>query len=366
MTLEMITAKAGEPHVDSGDVGAFNACFFGNGNYLISGGTMTLTSANTLHIAPAEALLQGRHVRITDAGEDVSISNGTTGYNRNDLVCFRYEKYPDNNDVEAISLVVITGTPTTEIATDPTVPSGSILNGDNVAYVPIARITLTGLTPVIAAILLSDGSRITAAEKNITSLNNSKVPTTRTVNGKALSANVTLAASDVGAVPTSRTVNGKALSANVTLAASDIKTTAGTTVQAWLEGAATTILKKAYPVGAIYISTVSTSPATLFGFGTWTQITDRFLLAAGSTYKAGATGGSATHTLTVNQIPAHQHATMEYQSGRTGTSGGSADGIQWSTALTGTWKLSTGETGGGAAHNNMPPYLVVYAWKRTA
>lgn len=159
-------------------------------------------------------------------------------------------------------------------------------------------------------------------------------------------------------VPTSRTVNGKALSANITLAASDIKYSDGTTVQ--------NTLQKVYPVGAIYISTVSTSPKTLFGFGTWTQITDRFLLAAGSTYKAGATGGSATHTLTVNQIPAHQHATMEYQSGRTGTSGGSADGIQWSTALTGTWKLSTGKTGGGAAHNNMPPYLVVYAWKRTA
>ena len=59
------------------------------------------------------------------------------------------------------------------------------------------------------------------------------------------------------------------------------------------------ILDKIHPVGSIYISENSTSPATLFG-GTWERVKDRFLLAAGDTYSAGSTGGSATHTLTVD------------------------------------------------------------------
>ena len=62
-----------------------------------------------------------------------------------------------------------------------------------------------------------------------------------------------------------------------------------------------------YPVGAIYMSVSSTSPASLFG-GTWEQIQNRFLLAAGDTYAAGKTGGEATHTLTVEEMPAHNHS----------------------------------------------------------
>jgi len=64
----------------------------------------------------------------------------------------------------------------------------------------------------------------------------------------------------------------------------------------------------AYPVGSIYMSVNSTSPATLFG-GTWERIQDMFLLAAGTSYSAGSTGGSATVTLTSAQsgVPAHSH-----------------------------------------------------------
>lgn len=68
---------------------------------------------------------------------------------------------------------------------------------------------------------------------------------------------------------------------------------------------ATSILR-AYPVGAIYISYNSTDPGSLFG-GSWTQLKDRFLLGAGATYAVGSTGGEATHTLTVSEIPDHWH-----------------------------------------------------------
>ena len=117
-----------------------------------------------------------------------------------------------------------------------------------------------------------------------------------------------------------------------------------------------------YPVGAIYLSTVSTSPASLFG-GTWEQIQDRFLLAAGETYTAGKTGGEATHTLTIAEMPSHNHWGVYrpywYQHDETGQASGVGDG-------TSSNQLYTDNAGGGDAHNNMPPYLVVYVWKRMA
>lgn len=67
------------------------------------------------------------------------------------------------------------------------------------------------------------------------------------------------------------------------------------------------VLQAVYPVGSIYCSYGTISPDVLFGFGQWTKIEGRFLLGANSTYGLGSTGGSATVTLTVGQIPAHNH-----------------------------------------------------------
>lgn len=133
-----------------------------------------------------------------------------------------------------------------------------------------------------------------------------------------------------------------------------------------------TFLNLVYPVGAIYLSLSNTNPGTLFG-GTWEQLKDRFLLGAGNSYSAGGTGGEATHTLTVNEMPSHKH-TMTRQQWY------SADTIYATSAGTiFSWKSSSGgttsagyrgndmdRTGGGAAHNNMPPYLTVYMWKRVS
>lgn len=145
---------------------------------------------------------------------------------------------------------------------------------------------------------------------------------------------------------------------------------------------ASELLGKTYPVGAIYMSTVSTSPASLFG-GTWEQLENRFLLGAGSSYSAGATGGEATHALDANEIPSHSHIeTMQGKAGSSGdysdlritkAQGGSNWGIRtdilnpsgWASANGGDY-LYTQAIGGSQSHNNMPPYLVVYMWKRTA
>lgn len=115
-----------------------------------------------------------------------------------------------------------------------------------------------------------------------------------------------------------------------------------------------------YPVGSVYISVNSTNPASLFG-GTWTQIKDRFLLACGSTYKAGATGGEATHTLTIAEMPSHNHTWGWKKSAASGNNAWDSAGSD----KTGTSSDIIGNTGGGKPHNNMPPYLAVYMWKRT-
>ena len=187
-----------------------------------------------------------------------------------------------------------------------------------------------------------------------------------------------------------------------------------------------TNFEEIYPVGSIYISVNSASPANMFG-GTWEQITDKFLLCSGSTYELGSTGGSATmaHThsvtakgtntgtaITAAQMPKHGHNVRIFNSNNANydasywTSNGTAMATRSSGAkLSATWYSEafttagaltingttygtgdssgvTEQSGGGSTHthtftgtavtsgaasntNNLPPYLAVTVWKRT-
>ena len=139
-----------------------------------------------------------------------------------------------------------------------------------------------------------------------------------------------------------------------------------------------------YPVGSIYMSVNSTSPSTLFG-GTWEQIEDTFLLASGSTYENGSTGGASTVALTKAEMPRHNHTQAQHRHKQTNKysdgNSGSASGYTYTsnrsvtdhytdyqapvinhTGGTGT----TNEDANGSPHENMPPYLAVNVWKRTA
>ena len=90
-----------------------------------------------------------------------------------------------------------------------------------------------------------------------------------------------------------------------------------------------------------------------------------FLLASGSQYIAGSTGGEATHTLTVDEIPSHSHKYKRHSLNREDAepeTGQDAYGVSNKTLDE---RMGTSEvTGGGQPHNNMPPYLAVYVWKR--
>ena len=118
--------------------------------------------------------------------------------------------------------------------------------------------------------------------------------------------------------------------------------------------------KTVYPVGHVYISLSATNPKTLFG-GEWEQLEGRFLLGASPSYSAGSTGGEAEHTLTVEEMPSHRHgnvrpySVVESGTGSTATSSDSRNSVYF-----------TDYEGGDQPHNNMPPYLAVYMWKRTA
>lgn len=193
------------------------------------------------------------------------------------------------------------------------------------------------------------------------------------------------------AVPTaSTTAQGK-----VELATDSEATTGTDTSRAITPANLRAVLSAMFPVGYIYISASNTSPATLFGFGTWTAIQGRFLIAENGTRPAGTTGGAASVTLTEANLPshthsfsatsgsggAHQHAIGVDSIASTGSgkfainSPGNADGDAGSLS-TGTYDSSThthsvsGTTGGGAgtatSFGILPLWLSVYMWQRTA
>lgn len=105
----------------------------------------------------------------------------------------------------------------------------------------------------------------------------------------------------------------------------------------------------------------------IYGGTTWVKIEGRFLLGQGSGYGINATGGEASHKLTVPEIPKHSHNSENYL-GFAGQSGTDSYSYNFTNYSAGQAKktMSWGETGGNLAHNNMPPYKVVYIWERTA
>lgn len=119
-----------------------------------------------------------------------------------------------------------------------------------------------------------------------------------------------------------------------------------------------------YPVGSLYFTTNTINPRVLFG-GTWEQVKDRFILACGDTYSNGATGGEAEHTLILDEIPSHNHVIPFYKGAGTHGDGLTASGLNQGN---GVWfaQSTTTNRGGNKAHNNMPPYLAVYVWKRVS
>lgn len=125
-----------------------------------------------------------------------------------------------------------------------------------------------------------------------------------------------------------------------------------------------------YPVGSYYCNdSVSTNPATLLGFGTWSAVAGRVLvgLDAGQTEfdTAGEEGGEKTHTLTASEMPSHVHTQNGIVYGRA-SNGSDPYALARSGDGGSAWSQNTGSAGSDAAHNNLQPYRTVYMWRRTA
>lgn len=147
--MELVTGKAGTPHVSSADDGRRIAGEVGAGSYVLqTGGRLapSLVDANTVRFATGDMIVQGRHIGLT-APEDVKVASGTQGKKRTDYVCVHYKRDVSGANptlVETVEWTVLQGTPGTE-ATAPSVPAGSILDGDADVTVPIASVSFDGL-----------------------------------------------------------------------------------------------------------------------------------------------------------------------------------------------------------------------------
>lgn len=129
-----------------------------------------------------------------------------------------------------------------------------------------------------------------------------------------------------------------------------------------------THLSQTWPVGAIFISSVATNPATLIGCGTWQEFGSGRVLVGQDTGQSEfdvleETGGAKTHTLSVNEIPAHTHTYIEPDAPVAASPAGTPISSSINTRTAG---VATGSTGGGQAFSKMPPYIVVKFWRRTA
>ena len=127
---------------------------------------------------------------------------------------------------------------------------------------------------------------------------------------------------------------------------------------------------EAFPVGSVFLAVVATDPATLLGYGTWSQIAQgKFLVGQDPTdtdFDVGEEiGGAKTHTLTIAEIPSHNHILGELRSATTGSQASYIARNADTSSTRGTDK-TTELSGGGLAHNNLPPYFTIFIWKRTA
>lgn len=370
MAIELITGRAGKAHIGSEDDRAYHAYTNGEGRYILNGGTANIESANNVHIDPVEFLVDGAHVRVTGAGEDVAIENGVASYKRIDVIALHYTRTGnEDNYIESVEFTVVKGA-NVELGGEAQAPdmpkSGTILTDADDVYVPVYSLLIDGLTPNNLTTLLGEyalpiehgGTGAKNVQNIIKTLfqknfGSSGFPADTVIGGFGSDFNDSgymtpaqlrskMGLNESGAVPSANTVpwSGVSNKPNIPSALSP------------------------YPVGAVYISWNATSPASLFG-GSWTQITGRFPYFGTNT----ATGGSNTHTLTGDQLPKHHHTidikttAEEVPNGNYGLGTGGAFAKR---VMVNQGARNTSAVGSGSAHNNMPAYQTLYAWRRTA
>lgn len=147
MTIELVDGKAGVAHISSEDKAIIHQAKFSKSDVVYDWGDVfkcSMSSSNRATVGTGCASIQGLDWHITSA-ESVTISNGSQGMKRNDIICAHYHRDSKTGN-ENVALVVLKGTPNATAAADPAIPSGKILSGAVDAYMPLWRIPLNGIT----------------------------------------------------------------------------------------------------------------------------------------------------------------------------------------------------------------------------
>lgn len=147
MTIELVDGKAGVAHISSEDKAIIHQAKFSKSDVVFDWGDAfrcSMSSSNRATVGTGCASIQGLDWHITSA-ESVTISNGSQGMKRNDIICAHYHRDSKTGN-ELVELVVLKGSPNATAAADPTIPSGKILSGAVDAYMPLWRIPLDGIT----------------------------------------------------------------------------------------------------------------------------------------------------------------------------------------------------------------------------
>ncbi|MBR2329854.1 MAG: hypothetical protein IKA40_01270 [Clostridia bacterium] len=363
-----------------------------------------IVAGNVVTVRSGALLVQGRLNEIETGGEavTVTIQNGYVGY-----ILARIETYhPD--DTENCTLVARTGATLASIALTQDDTYQRTAESENKVYeLPLYSFSMAGgaitnLVKLITAVEENTVTRDIANEaKNIAngaaSTAASAVSTANTANSTANTAKSTAntakstadtakatadsaASTAASAVSTANTASTNANAAKATANTASTNASAAVSTANAAKSTADSAASKVntaiqsakdimYPVGSIYMSVKSTSPASLFG-GTWSawgtgRVPVGINTGDSNFNTVEKTGGASTHTLTIDQIPYHNHAIVN----QSGTNGYTSNKIEWKNDYGtngNTTIYYTAGAGGGGAHNNLQPYIVCYMWKRIA
>lgn len=312
MGVTLITGHSGAGHITSADAGRLIAGVVGLDRYVLPTGkkfAYTIISNNEIDIADGDLVDQGRHITLPQNEiEVVQIENGTQGKERIDTIAIKYTM-DASSGIESASMVLKKGTPVTigsGTAAPAALTTGNIYAGATEDETALYYVYISGITitKVVQSFVVRES--LAVLKNDITALNNG--------------------------------------------------------------------LGQLYPVGSIYLSVNDTNPSTFIG-GTWERIKDRFLLGAGDSYVVGSTGGEAKHKLSVEEMPSHNHDILKGMgySENEFTPGMSKANYKSDKAYADTknddkyyWQTHTEWAGNSVPHNNMPPYIAVYMWVRTA
>ena len=321
--MHFVTSVQAEDHVSDLNVARFNTGVLGAGVHVLpvrGQFTATMVDSNTLRVLGGDAVVCGRHVAIDGDYEEISIENGTPGMKRIDLVVMHVEL-----EASAIcELRVLKGSETTGTPVTPTHIEGDLNDGDTVTEVPVCSVLIDGINPQEPVNLIQQ---------------------------------------------------------HLLMPISDIRDS---------------LSQCPYEVGDLYITTRQESPSAKWPRTSWERVSGRFLLAASEKYALGSTGGEEAHALTVAELAAHAHTVtgtaasggahthpvvLKFGYNGSGSSHLSALATQASAqtvtdhqdvrassagAHVHTVSGTAASAGSGTAHNNMPPYLAVNVWQRTA